>query len=60
MISKEICSHCNGECYVDDEPCVECEAGFIDEIGPEDYNTYYDDAYTKLYHSIIERSNDDK
>ncbi len=38
MISKEICSHCNGECYIDDEPCVECEAGFVEEIGPEDYS----------------------
>lgn len=45
-MSKITCPECNGECYVDDEPCLTCEAGFIEEIGPEDY-TLVEDQYTK-------------
>ena len=45
-MSKITCPECNGECYVDDDPCLTCEAGFIEEIGPEDY-TLVEDQYTK-------------
>jgi len=45
-MSKITCPECNGECYVDEEPCLTCEAGFIEEIGPEDY-TLIEDQYTK-------------
>lgn len=45
-MSKILCSECNGEAYVDDEPCLSCEGGFMEEIGPEDY-TLVEDQYTK-------------
>jgi DnaJ-class molecular chaperone len=38
-MTKIICPECNGECYIDEEPCLTCEAGFMEEIRPEDYNT---------------------
>lgn len=45
-MSKIICPECNGESYIDDEPCLSCEAGFMEEISPEDY-TLIEDQYTK-------------
>jgi len=32
-----ICMYCKGEAYIDDEPCVECEAGWIVDDGPDSY-----------------------
>lgn len=46
-MSKTICPECNGESYIDEEPCLSCEAGFIDEIGPEDYILTEDQYITK-------------
>ena len=45
-MSKTICPECNGECYVDENPCLTCEGGFMEEISPEDY-TLVEDLYTK-------------
>lgn len=44
-MTKIVCPECNGECYIDDEPCLICEAGFMEEICPEDYNTSETDQF---------------
>jgi len=44
-MTKVICPECNGKCYIDDEPCLTCDAGFMEEISPEDYNTSETDQF---------------
>jgi hypothetical protein len=37
-MTKVICPECNGE-------CLTCDAGFMEEISPEDYNTSETDQF---------------